>query len=101
MLHQPDLEDLLEARAATLDTIDIRRGVEIIGPNRAGLFVNLVPIFGAILAVLLVGEPFGTTEAAALALVLAGIACAERLKPAPVAAATPEAAYSQTRTRRM
>lgn len=31
MLHQPDLEDLLEARAATLDTIDIRRGVEIIG----------------------------------------------------------------------
>ncbi len=77
------------------------RGVEIIGPNRAGLFVNLVPIFGAILAVLLVGEPFGATEGVALALVLAGIACAERLKPAPVAAATPEAAYSQTRTRRM
>jgi drug/metabolite transporter (DMT)-like permease len=77
------------------------RGVEVIGPNRAGLFVNLVPIFGAILAVLLVGEPFGATEAVALALVLSGIACAERLKPTPAAAATPEAAYSQTRTRRM
>ena len=76
------------------------RGVELIGPNRAGLFVNLVPIFGAILAVLLVGEPFGAVQAVALALVLGGIACAERLKPAP-AAATPEAAYSQTRTRRM
>lgn len=77
------------------------RGVELIGPNRAGLFVNLVPIFGALLAVLLIGEPFGATEAAALALVLGGIACAERLKPALAAEATPEAAYSQTRTRRM
>lgn len=77
------------------------RGVEMIGPNRAGLFVNLVPIFGAILAVLLVGESFGATETAALALVLGGIACAERLKPALAVAATPEPAYSQTRTRRM
>ncbi|WP_409564821.1 DMT family transporter [Methylobacterium sp. J-026] len=75
------------------------RGVELIGPNRAGLFVNLVPIFGAILAVLLVGEPFGATEAAALALVLGGIACAERLKP--VRRDAPDPAYSQTRTRRM
>ncbi len=55
------------------------RGVELIGPNRAGLFVNLVPIFGAGLAVLLVGEPFGLNEALALALVLGGIVCAERL----------------------
>ena len=31
------------------------RGVELIGPNRAGLFVNLVPVFGAGLAVLLAG----------------------------------------------
>ncbi len=74
------------------------RGVELVGPNRAGLFVNLVPIFGAILAVALIGEPFGMIEGAALALVLGGIACAERLKPAIVASL--EAAYSQTRTRR-
>lgn len=76
------------------------RGVASIGPNRAGLFVNLVPVFGAILAVLLVGEPFGLTEGAALALVLGGIACAERLKPAPPVDPAPEAAYSQTRMRR-
>lgn len=56
------------------------RGVELIGPNRAGLFVNLVPIFGAILAVLLVGEPFGWTEALALFLVIGGIATAERFR---------------------
>jgi drug/metabolite transporter (DMT)-like permease len=53
------------------------RGVETIGPNRAGLFNNLVPAFGAILAVGLVGEPFGLVEASALALVLGGIAVAE------------------------
>ena len=77
------------------------RGVELIGPNRAGLLVNLVPIFGAVLAVLLVGEPFGATEGIALALVLGGIACAERLKPGRAVEPAPEATYSQTRTRRM
>ncbi|WP_238276043.1 DMT family transporter, partial [Methylobacterium goesingense] len=52
------------------------RGVELIGPNRAGLFVNLVPIFGAGLAILLVGEPFRWHEGLALALVIGGIAIA-------------------------
>ncbi|TXN06485.1 DMT family transporter, partial [Methylobacterium sp. WL103] len=67
------------------------RGVELIGPNRAGLFVNLVPIFGAGLAVL-AGEPFGINEALALALVLGGIFCAERLgRGATPAIAEPEA----------
>ncbi len=55
------------------------RGVELIGPNRAGLFVNLVPIFGAGLAVLFLGEPFRWNDALALGLVLGGIAIAERL----------------------
>src|SRR3954463_11050195 len=54
------------------------RGVELIGPGRAGLFVNLVPIFGALLAVLLLGEPFRAYHALALALVLGGIWLAER-----------------------
>ena len=84
-----------------LAQLSFMRGVELIGPNRAGLFVNLVPIFGAILAVLLIGEPFGPTQGAALALVLGGIACAERLKPAATVDEAPETAYSQTRTRRM
>jgi drug/metabolite transporter (DMT)-like permease len=54
------------------------RGVELIGPGRAGLFVNLVPIFGALLVVLLLGEPFRAYHALALALVLGGIWPAER-----------------------
>ena len=53
------------------------RGVELIGPNRAGLFVNLVPVFGAGLAVLLAGEPFAGSDALALGLVLGGILIAE------------------------
>ena len=53
------------------------RGVELIGPGRAGIFVNLVPVFGAILAVLILGEIFAMYHAAALALVLCGIALSE------------------------
>ncbi|MER0238267.1 DMT family transporter [Fulvimarina sp. MAC8] len=54
------------------------RGVEAIGPNRANLFVNLVPIFGAILAVLILGEVLEGYHAAALAFVIGGILLAER-----------------------
>jgi drug/metabolite transporter (DMT)-like permease len=54
------------------------RGVELIGPARAGLFVNLVPVFGSLLAVVLLGEPFAPYHALGLALVLGGIWLAER-----------------------
>jgi drug/metabolite transporter (DMT)-like permease len=53
------------------------RSVSLIGPARAGLFINLVPVFGALLAVLVLGEAFGVYQAVALALVLGGIAVAE------------------------
>jgi hypothetical protein len=32
------------------------RGVELIGPNRAGIFVNLIPILGMGLAILILRE---------------------------------------------
>jgi drug/metabolite transporter (DMT)-like permease len=54
------------------------RGVELIGPARAGLFVNLVPVFGALLAVILLGEPFASYHAIGLVMVLGGIWLAER-----------------------
>ncbi|WP_430912692.1 DMT family transporter [Methylobacterium sp. sgz302541] len=63
--------------------LSFMRGVELIGPNRAGLFVNLVPVFGALLAVALVGESFGRPDAVALLLVLCGIAIAERRQARP------------------
>lgn len=54
------------------------KGNELIGGNRASLFVNLVPIFGTLLAVLVLGEPFLAFHALGMALVLGGIAVAER-----------------------
>ena len=54
------------------------RGVELIGPGRAGVFVNLVPAFGALMAVVLLGEPFAAYHVAALALVIGGVAVAQR-----------------------
>jgi drug/metabolite transporter (DMT)-like permease len=54
------------------------RGVQLIGPSRAGVFVNLVPVFGALLAVVLLGEPFALYHAASLCLVLGGLWLAEQ-----------------------
>lgn len=54
------------------------RGVAMLGANRAGLFINLVPIFGAVLAVIILGELFQPYHLAGLLLVLGGIAISER-----------------------
>jgi drug/metabolite transporter (DMT)-like permease len=53
------------------------RGVELIGANRAGLFINLVPIFGTLLSILILGEAFQFYHAMAMVLVLGGIWLAE------------------------
>lgn len=54
------------------------QGVELIGPGRAGVFINLVPVFASILAVAILNEPFEGFHAIALGLVLAGIWLSER-----------------------
>ena len=53
------------------------RAVELIGANRAGLFVNLLPLWGALLAVTLIGEAFHSYHAVAVLMILAGIGLAE------------------------
>ena len=53
------------------------RGNELIGGNRAGLFINLVPIFGTLLSVVILGESFQAYHALAIVLVLGGIWLAE------------------------
>jgi drug/metabolite transporter (DMT)-like permease len=57
------------------------QGVSLIGPSRAGVFVNLVPVFASILALLVLKEPFESFQGIALGLVLAGIWLSERGKP--------------------
>jgi len=53
------------------------RGVELMGPGRAGLFNNLVPVFGALFGVLILREPFELYQGLALILGLGGVAIGE------------------------
>ena len=60
------------------------RGVELAGPNRAGKYVNLVPVFAALFAVMMLGEVMHLYHIISLVLVLGGIYMAERGKKALV-----------------
>src|SRR5690606_26030429 len=53
------------------------RAVDLIGANRAGLFIILVPIFGTILSIAILGEDLEMYHIAALVMVLGGIWLAE------------------------
>ncbi len=55
------------------------RAVDLVGPGRAGIYLNLVPVLAAVFAVALLREPFVSFHAVALALVIGGIWVAERL----------------------
>ncbi|HJU31836.1 MAG TPA: DMT family transporter [Hyphomicrobiaceae bacterium] len=86
-LKMPTLEGLLIAAwvgvfPSFLSQIFFLRGVDLIGPGRAGVFINLVPVFSAVLAVTLINEPFAPYHALALALVIGGIWLAQRTRQA-------------------
>jgi len=61
-----------------LAQIAFLRAVELIGPGRAGVFTNLVPVFAPAMAVAFIGETLALYHAVALLLVLSGIFIAER-----------------------
>jgi drug/metabolite transporter (DMT)-like permease len=52
-------------------------GVAELGPGRAGQFVHLMPVFGAALAFVFLGEPLSTPQIFGATLVLAGLALIE------------------------
>jgi len=54
------------------------RGVASIGPNRASVFIHLMPLFGAVLAITFLGEELANYHAFGAALVLCGVALASR-----------------------
>jgi drug/metabolite transporter (DMT)-like permease len=56
----------------------LNRGVELIGANRAAPFMHLIPVFGSVLAIMLLGEHFELYHAIGYALVFAGITIATR-----------------------
>lgn len=54
------------------------RGVELLGANRAGLFLHLMPVFGSLMAMLFLGEHFKSFHAAGIFLILSGIVLATK-----------------------
>jgi len=58
--------------------ICLTRGVELIGANRSGIFLHMIPLFGVLLAIGLLGEPLQVFHVIAFALILYGVVLANR-----------------------
>jgi drug/metabolite transporter (DMT)-like permease len=54
------------------------RGIALIGPNRAAPFFHLMPLFGSVMAIMLLGEQLKPFHLIGYALVLAGVVIASR-----------------------
>jgi drug/metabolite transporter (DMT)-like permease len=67
--------------ASVLATVLFNRGLARVGATRAALFTHLVPVFGALFGVVLLGERLGLHHLAGFALILAGIALTNALAP--------------------
>jgi drug/metabolite transporter (DMT)-like permease len=64
------------------------RGVEEVGANVAGLFVHLMPVFGVVLAWVVLDERLAPYHVAGIALILCGIYITSRFAPVVVAVGT-------------
>lgn len=49
------------------------RGIEAIGANRAGLFINLIPVFAALMAMVFLGEQFQRYHLSGILLIFCGL----------------------------
>ncbi|PID66664.1 MAG: EamA family transporter [Gammaproteobacteria bacterium] len=67
--------------ASIVAQIAYAKGISMIGAGRGGLAINLVPIFGTLMAVVFLGETFHWYHLASLLLVLGGITLSERYVP--------------------
>ena len=63
---------------SVLAYICYNRGVELIGANRAGVCLYLVPLFGAVMAITLLGEEPHAYHLIGITLILAGVALSAR-----------------------
>ena len=49
------------------------RGIDLIGPNRGGLFINLIPVFASVMAIGWLGETLAYFHVAGMALIVGGM----------------------------
>ena len=54
-------------------------GVRMLGASRSAVFMQLIPVFGVLLAVFFLDEPLTAAKAGGLVLVIAGVAMAQRV----------------------
>lgn len=64
-----------------LAQIFFMRGVELAGANRSGFYLNLIPVFSALMAVFFLSETLYLYHGLSMAMVLGGIYLAEKHKP--------------------
>jgi drug/metabolite transporter (DMT)-like permease len=57
-------------------------GVQGVGPARAGMFINLIPVSALVLSALVLGEPIGGRELTGVVLILSGVWLVNRRSPA-------------------
>jgi drug/metabolite transporter (DMT)-like permease len=63
---------------STLAYLFFNRGIAMIGPNRAAPFFHLVPVFGSVMAILLLGEEPRLFHLVGYVMVFAGVVIASR-----------------------
>jgi drug/metabolite transporter (DMT)-like permease len=63
---------------STLAYLFFNRGIALIGPNRAAPFLHLVPVFGSVMAIVLLGEQPKLFHLIGYVLVLSGVVIASR-----------------------
>ena len=63
---------------STLAYLCFNRGVQLIGANRAAPFFHMVPVFGAAMAIVFLGEQLQAFHVIGFALVLIGVFVASR-----------------------
>jgi drug/metabolite transporter (DMT)-like permease len=63
---------------STLAYLFFNRGIALVGPNRAAPFFHLVPVFGSVMAILLLGEQPRLFHLVGYMLVLAGVVIASQ-----------------------
>ncbi|HMB73459.1 MAG TPA: DMT family transporter, partial [Gammaproteobacteria bacterium] len=66
-----------------LATFCWNHAIHVLGANRAAIFINLIPVFGACLAMIFLGERLYVWHFTGAALVFVGIALAARRAPLP------------------
>ncbi len=62
--------------ASLMAFLAFNRGIEVLGPNKGGLFMHLIPVFAACLAVIFLGERLQWFHALGIAAIFAGIVLA-------------------------